>query len=244
MKIKKNLKNFYDKNGYAVIKNLINQKEIERIKLSLHKHINDNLSSFKGRDIAIIKNTKEISSVHNLKKWKQVKKMQNTKKIQNLARLFLKSKVKNFGAEVFAKPAKIGLPAPIHQDNHYWHLINDKGITLWIALDNSNKKNGAVFYFNGSHKLGLLEHKLSKVTGLSQELKYKDILKYFKKTTPELKAGDALIHNCMIIHGSNSNKSKSSRIGLTMRFISSVNKFNIINKKKYDAELRKVLKNQ
>ncbi len=244
MNIKKNLKSFYDKNGYVVIKNLINPKEIEKIKLSLHQHINKNLSSFKGRDIAIIKNTKEISSVHNLKKWTQVKKMQNTKKIQNLAKLFLNSKIKNFGAEVFAKPAKIGLPAPIHQDNHYWHLINDKGITLWIALDNSDKKNGAVFYFNGSHKIGLLEHKLSKVIGLSQELKYKDILKYFKKTTPELKPGDALIHNCMIIHGSNSNKSKNSRIGLTMRFISSANKFNTINKKKYDAELRKVLKKQ
>ncbi len=244
MRIKRNLKNFYDKNGYVVIKNLINQKEIKKIKSSLYKHINKNLSSFKGRDVAIIKNTKTISSIHNLKKWTQVKSIQNSKKIQNLAKIFLKSKVKNFGAELFAKPAKIGLPAPIHQDNHYWHLIDDKGITLWIALDNSNKKNGAVFYYKGSHKLGLLEHKLSKVTGLSQELKYKDILKYFKKTTPELKVGDALIHNCMIIHGSNRNKSQNSRIGLTMRFISSSNKFNIINKKKYESELRKVLKNQ
>ena len=80
--------------------------------------------------------------------------------------------------------------------------------------------------------------------GLSQELKYKNILKYFKKTTPELKVGDELIHNCMIIHGSNRNKSKNSRIGLTMRFISSLSKFNLINKKKYDSELRKVIKNQ
>lgn len=244
MKIKKKLKDFYDKNGYVLIKKLINQKEIEKIKLSLRKHINKNLSYLKGRDVAIIKDTKVISSIHNLKKWTLVKKIQNSKKIQNLAKIFLNSKVKNFGSELFAKPAKIGLPAPIHQDNHYWHLIDGKGITLWIALDSSTKKNGAVFYFKGSHKLGLLEHKLSKVAGLSQELKYKNILKYFKKTTPELKIGDALIHNCMIIHGSNRNKTKDSRIGLTMRFISSSSKFNVIFKKKYDSELRKIIKNR
>ena len=88
----------------------------------------------------------------------------------------------------------------------------------------------------------MLDHKLSKVRGLSQELKDKSILKKFKKNSPDLKSGDALVHNCMIIHGSNKNLSKSSRTGLTMRFISSSSKFNTENKKKYELKLRKFLR--
>jgi len=236
------LKKVYDSNGYVVVKNFVNLNKVKSIKHSLLDYIKKNHSLLKKKDAAIIKKNNTINSISNLKKWSYVRKMQNTKKIKNLAKIFLGKKIKNFGAELFAKPAKVGLPAPIHQDNHYWHLLDNKGITIWIALDESNKKNGAVFYYKKSHRAGLLKHKLSKVIGLSQELKNKKILKKFEKVTPNLEPGDALVHNCMIAHGSNKNLSKFSRTGLTMRFISLNSKFNIIKKKKYELDLSKFLK--
>ena len=87
----------------------------------------------------------------------------------------------------------------------------------------------------------MLEHIfLKKNSGLSQEIKYKNLLKLFQKKTPELSIGDALIHNCMIIHGSNPNKSPQSRLGLTMRFISKSSFINKYFKDKYDLELKKL----
>ena len=51
--------------------------------------------------------------------------------------------IKSFGAEVFAKPAKVGMEVP-PSDNFYWNVNNSKGITVWIALI-SVQKNGAYF---------------------------------------------------------------------------------------------------
>ena len=87
----------------------------------------------------------------------------------------MNDKLSNFGAEVFAKPAVVGMSVPIHQDNYYWNLNNAKGVTVWIALDKSTKKNGALFYYKSSHKLRLLKHKNSYTPGSSQKItKFED----------------------------------------------------------------------
>ena len=52
--------------------------------------------------------------------------------------------------------------SPPHQDNYYWCLKNGKSLTFWIALDKSNKKNGAMYYYDGSHSAGLVKHVASK----------------------------------------------------------------------------------
>ena len=48
---------------------------------------------------------------------KKVDEIRNNKKILNIVKNLLTDKIKHFGAEVFAKPAKYGLKVPIHQDN-------------------------------------------------------------------------------------------------------------------------------
>ena len=87
-------------------------------------------------------------------------------------------------SEYFAKPKKKGLPAPTHQDNFYWKVKNNKGLTMWIALCPSDYKNGGVYYYNGSHKKGVLPHKASLAKGTSQMIKNISSLKKFKKITP------------------------------------------------------------
>ena len=63
------------------------------------------------------------------------------------ARHLIKGKLENYGAELFAKPANVGIPAPLHQDNYFWCLKNNEALTVWIALDKANNRNGGVFYF-------------------------------------------------------------------------------------------------
>ena len=86
---------------------------------------------------------------------------------------------------------------PVHQDNFYWCTRKGSGITIWIALNNSSKKNGGIFYFKGSHKMGLLEHDISYVPGSSQKLKYLDSMSVFKKVYP-LRAGDCEVHSSLV----------------------------------------------
>ena len=41
-----------------------------------------------------------------------------------------------------------------HQDYSYWPLSAPKGVTIWIALDESTKENGAIIYISQSHLWG------------------------------------------------------------------------------------------
>ena len=178
--------------------------------------------------------------MHNLD-WPYIKRFRKNKKILKIIKILLDDNLKDFGAELFAKPAKVGKAVPIHQDNFYWNVDNSKGVTVWIALDQVTKKNGAIFYFNKSHKRGLLKHQSSYVPGSSQELKNKKILKKMTKSTPELNIGDILIHNCLVVHGSKKNITKFSRTGLTLRYIGKSSKINKKQKAKYEKALKKQL---
>jgi len=75
-----------------------------------------------------------------------------------------------------------------------------------------------MYYYNGSHKLGLVSHVESNIKGSSQTIKDKKKLKKFKKITPSLNIGDTLVHDSHIIHGSTNNNSKNNRMALTIQF--------------------------
>jgi len=234
-------KKYYDKCGFAVYKKIIDLKTINKISLDLDKFLKTNIKKFKKKEVHFSKD-KSINSLHNLKKWKWIGNIQQEKKIKKIVYSILGKKPKKFGAELFAKPAKTGMEVPIHQDNYYWCSKNGKGITLWISLRKSTKKNGAVFYFLGSHKMGLLEHKISYKPGSSQVLKNMESLKFFKKITPNLNPGDCIVHSSLIVHGSNKNLSKTSRLGITLRYLPRNETFDLDRRKIYQKELRKSLK--
>ena len=192
------LKSSFDKNGFVIIRNFFSQSKTKKLKKNLFNFIEKEKKKLKKREIHFVKGSKQINSIHNLK-WPYIKKLRDDKNLRLIVKNLINDKLKNFGAEVFAKPPKVGLAVPIHQDNYYWNVSNSKGATCWLALDKCTKKNGALFYFSKSQKLGLLNHKSSYVPGSSQTLSDLKILKKFKKTTPILNIGDILIHHCLVV---------------------------------------------
>ncbi len=235
-KLKKN----FDKNGFVTINNFFNKTKIKNLKKNLFNFIEKNEKNSKKKQIHYAKGSKKINSIHNLK-WPYIKKLRDNKNLRKIVEKLISDKLKNFGAEVFAKPPKVGLAVPIHQDNYYWNVDNSKGVTIWLALDKCTKKNGALFYYSKSQKLGILKHKSSFVPGSSQTLNDLKVLKKFKKTTPALNIGDILIHHCLVIHGSDKNNSNRSRVGLTVRYIGKSSKINQSAKLRYEKSLKKQL---
>lgn len=227
-------------NGYVTLKNFFQKEQIKLVKKNLFNFLNKKKRNLKKRELHLAKNSDLINTVHHLK-WPYINKFKKNSKIIKIVQKLLEEKTKSFGAEVFAKPAKVGMEVPIHQDNFYWNLNNAKGLTVWIALDKCTKKNGALFYFKKSQKSGLLKHKPSFAPGSSQVLKDKKILKKFKKVIPELNLGDILIHHCLIVHGSKRNLSSKDRAGLTMRYVGHSSKIDKHAKRKYEKILKKQL---
>jgi|OM-RGC.v1.010509908 phytanoyl-CoA hydroxylase len=233
----KKLKKDYHENGYTIVRGLVSKAHINDAKEDLNKEISKLVKNKKLRSRDINYTNDQINSIHSMGGWSWTKKLQKNKKLIKIVSHLIKGKLENYGAELFAKPANVGLPAPLHQDNYFWCLKNNEALTVWIALDKANDKNGGVFYFKKSHKLGLLEHAQSFAPGTSQKIKYPDGLNIFKKYSPSLNPGDCIIHNSYVVHGSDKNISNSPRVGWTLRFKAKDNKIDPMRKKQYEKEL-------
>ena len=221
---KKDLKSkidFYKLNGWVKIEKFFNYEEIKKIKHEIEFFLSSTFKKYDCRDINFTSSknvNRDINSFHKMHDSPWIKNFGNQKKIKRLIKLFLEKEPELRASEYFAKPKKKGLPAPTHQDNFYWKVKNNKGLTMWIALCSSDYKNGGVYYYNGSHKKGVLPHKASLAKGTSQMIKNLSSLKKFKKITPFLKTGDILIHHALVVHGSKKNISNRPRKGLTFQF--------------------------
>ncbi len=237
---------FYTEHGWLKVSSMFKKKEISIIEKRIDFFFKKKASKYQGRDINFAdnsKNLKNINSFHKLHDLNWIKKLSKVRKITNYTKQLIKSKkIELRASEYFAKPKKIGLPVPIHQDNFYWNIIGGKALTIWIALSQSSKKNGALFYFDRSHKEGVRDHIASFAKGSSQKIRYNRILKKYRKVTPKLKKGDVLFHHCEIIHGSPPNKSSYSRKGLTFQFKDKNSKYDKKLIKKYEKNLLKQIK--
>ncbi len=109
-----------------------------------------------------------------------------------------------------------------HQDVTYWGLEPPHSVTAWYAVDDSDVENGCMRVIPGTHRGGIREHGKAERAGnllsINQEV----------AVTPEeeeraadlvLRAGEISLHHGMVIHGSNPNRSRRRRCGLTLRYI-------------------------
>ena len=226
------LKNKFEKNGWVVLRKLYKQSEIKLIAKAINEYLKNQIKKeAQPRNINFVgksKNLNSINSFHNLNNCKKIKYLSSSHKITKIISFFLDSTPEFRSCEFFAKPAKFGLPSPNHQDNYYWGVKGSNALTIWISLDKSYKKNGAVHYYNGTHKFGILKHKPSFAKGSSQKISDEKFLLQFKKSQPVLYPGDALIHHSLVVHGSEANHSNKSRRGWTIQFKD--------KKAKYDKE--------
>ena len=156
----------------------------------------------------------------------------------------LNSKEEFIASELFAKPAKKGLPSPIHQDNFYWCVKGGNALTVWIALDDVSSTNGGIQYYSKSQILGVVKHEPSYAKGSSQKVSNLKNYSNFNKVCPTLKAGDALFHHSEIMHGSARNYSGKRRRGLTFQFKDFYATYDIKLKKNYLKSLNYQIKSR
>ena len=196
----KNSVNNFNKNGFVILKNIIKKKEVQNLFKEI-EIIKRKAIKTKNKRYFHFTSDNRINTIHNIQKFYKSKKLLSLSKNQKINK-FLKRvlseniHVRNF--EFFLKPAKTGMASPPHQDNFFWNIADSKAANVWIALSNSNKRNGGIYYLKGSQKMGVVDHKPSQMKGTSQKVQLKKIHKdNFKKIFPNLKIGDCLVHHCV-----------------------------------------------
>lgn len=116
--------------------------------------------------------------------------------------------------QLFSKPAKKGGVVAWHQDYSYWTRTKPVAhLTCWCGLDDSTKENGCLQYIAGSHKWGLLPKPViaGELHGIKDFLNDEQKKQFEKPQFAEVRAGEAIFHHSLTLHGSGENKSEKQR---------------------------------
>lgn len=116
--------------------------------------------------------------------------------------------------QLFWKPARQGGVVAWHQDYSYWTRTKPIAhLTCWCGLDDATKENGCLQYIPGSHQWGLLPKPViaGELEGIRDFLQEDQKKKFDHPQLAELKAGEAVFHHSLTLHGSGANTSPRPR---------------------------------
>lgn len=123
--------------------------------------------------------------------------------------------VRVYHDQALLKEAAGGL-TPWHQDQHYWPLLTDNTITMWMPLVDATPEMGTMHFASGSHKNGYLgDLPISD----ESEFKFEQFIEkrgYTKSPGAAMAAGDATFHYGWTLHGAPGNSSSQNREVMTI----------------------------
>lgn len=115
--------------------------------------------------------------------------------------------------QLFCKPPRKGGVVAWHQDYSYWTRTKPVAhLTCWCGLDDSTNENGCLQYVPGSQNWGLLDKPdlAGNMMGIMDYLNETQ-KQQFHPIPVETKAGEAIFHHSLTLHGSGENRSDNPR---------------------------------
>lgn len=200
--------NFFVKNGYLILKNVITESEIKKCLLDFNKIVNS--KDYKTNPDYFHYN-KNPRIVEGWKKSNIIKKIAYKKKIINYLKFFYSKSPVAFSTINFQG----GTEQPLHSDYIHFGTLPELYLAgVWFALEKVDKFNGPLVIVPGSHKLPIIDFSILNlpIPKSSKELKhyytiYEQYLeelikeKKMKKKEVYLNKGDAIIWAANLLHG-------------------------------------------
>jgi ectoine hydroxylase-related dioxygenase (phytanoyl-CoA dioxygenase family) len=207
------IKSFH-RDGYILIKNFCNQKEIEKLYgTATGDHtIVDNaldLNDLTGKKTKLSLWFTPGDDVFGL--------LTRSEKMVNAVAQLMDSDapVCHFHSKLMQKEPKVGGAWEWHQDYGYWYknqfMFPDQLLSVMIALTKANKENGCLQVIKGSHKLGRVNHGFSGEQVGADMVMVNNALKTMELVYCELEPGDALFFHSNLLHRSEANLSDYPR---------------------------------
>jgi hypothetical protein len=124
-----------------------------------------------------------------------------------------------WGTHLFAKLPGDGKVVPWHQDAVYWPFTPTRTTTVWLAVDDVGADNAPLQFVPGSHRDGPRAHEEVALDGSTVLARRAvDVVGDGPPVEDRLRAGQASLHNDLLLHGSAANRSDRRRAGLTLRY--------------------------
>lgn len=213
-------KYFFEKEGYLVIKNLLNQKEVN--------YYSDLYNSFLDNTIDASKYRSDLSGPEDntSPKEKITQIMVPSKLVPEVLDKALHVKTLKMAQELMGndigldfdmlinKAPNTNTITPWHQDAAYWINMPDKrAASCWVAIDHAYKENGCMWYTPKSHLSEVLPH---------VQMGNKGALKCEgsegNSVYIELQPGSAVFHQGGTLHYSRGNSTNDNRRAFITNF--------------------------
>lgn len=210
---------FFKENGYLSDIQFLDEEQIELLKSQLEKitetahPLHDLFYEFHSNEST----DKNSVLFHALGAWRITNGFHdvlwNPAFVMAASQLLGNRAVRFWHDQLFCKPAHHGGVVAWHQDYSYWTRTGPiQHLTCWIALDDSKKENGCLYYVPKSQNWGLLDKPelAGDMNGIMDYLTSSQKSE-FKPLPIEVKAGYGTFHHPLLVHGSYENKSNRSR---------------------------------
>lgn len=202
-------KKYYDVQGYAVFRNVLDASLMQEVK----DHIEWLMRKYPQKRPELLSH----ELVANDPFWVR---LISDDRLLDIAELFIGPNIALFASHYICKPPFDGRPVLWHQDGSYWPLEPMEVVTLWLAVDDSVRENGCLRVIPGTQTLNLQQMRRSaRMNNVLESEVDPALVDESKAVDLILKSGDVSVHHPNIIHGSDANTSPMRRGGLTIRYI-------------------------
>ncbi|XP_075408477.1 phytanoyl-CoA dioxygenase, peroxisomal isoform X1 [Tenrec ecaudatus] len=225
---------FYEENGYLVIKNLVSDADIQRFRDEFERICKREVKPMGivvMRDVALAKsefipNEKAVTKVQDFQEDEELFRYCTLPEILKYVECFTGPNILAMHTMLINKPPDTGKKTsrhPLHQDLHYFPFrpINNI-VCAWTAMEHIDRNNGCLVVLPGTHKGPLKEHDYPKWEGGVNKM-YHGIRDYDKNNARVhlvMEKGDTVLFHPLLIHGSGQNRTQGFRKAISCHYAS------------------------
>jgi ectoine hydroxylase-related dioxygenase (phytanoyl-CoA dioxygenase family) len=205
--------NFYKENGFVQVDDVITPEELQE----LRQYAGEAMGLSQGLSVKTDKDGGAYSKVLNQKVnvWRDHGGMAKYSFHPRLATMAMRlceaNGIRFFHDHLLWKMPGDSKPTPWHQDTVKWPMNETGAMSIWIALDDVDERNGCMMFVPKSHEAGKLKNiSLVDPIDIFEYVKGTDIEKQQPVTVP-LKAGSCTFHDGLTFHYAHSNVTDKPR---------------------------------
>ena len=221
-RITKAMKQSYDENGFIVIEDFLNAKELAHWRAATEEAVEQRLAKrngFTNQDdpeqyyAQVFVQCVRLADTHD-----GMRELMFDERLGKVAgELAGVDGIRIWHDQALFKPP-YGNPTGWHLDNPYWSFSSRQAISIWVALDDATISNGCLWYLPGTHKLARWDN-----AGIGENIGslfkiYPEWRKINAVPAPA-RAGTVVLHNGLIAHGAGANMTAGRRRAMTCAYM-------------------------
>ncbi|WP_072680493.1 phytanoyl-CoA dioxygenase family protein [Arcobacter sp. LA11] len=207
----------FNKNGFLIIKNFIEDDFCDEILEKAKKHLEKKQAPIESEQEYMQLDNKDIT----VRRLRQVYDRETVFKdwmTSNKIRPILKQLLNDEPVLTLAHHNSIMTKLPHestrtfwHQDRRYWHFENDNLISIWLSLGDEFLENGLLEFIPKSHKINFSKDRFDENSNFLDENKENQKL-IETKVHQNLSKGDIVLFHCKTLHHASKNTSNTAKI--------------------------------